>query len=222
MKINEVITEAPLPPDWDPAEFQQHTSSFKSRLAYALERSTRLGAGTSRVAMTIEYEGRQTALKIAKNGKGLTQNEAELSILDDGYASQLSILIPLIDYDKANRNPLWLQTELAHKATEQQLCSLLKCPDLRFLVNYAESISGIVKMRGMPQDYINSLTNKGFSQDDIDTCSDYANTLAELLTSFDVKLGDFTRATNWGIFKGNPVIIDIGLTTDVFNQHYSR
>ena len=63
-----VIDEAPLPPDWDETQFTPKTS-FKQRLAYALERAKKLGAGSSRVAMIIEYQGRPTALKVAKNKK---------------------------------------------------------------------------------------------------------------------------------------------------------
>jgi hypothetical protein len=220
MKIKE-ITEAPLPPDWDPAEFKQNTTSFKSRLAYALDRAQKLGTGSSRVATLIEFEGRQTVLKIAKNGKGLAQNHVEVSILDDGYASQLGILIPLIDYDKENRDPLWIQTEMAQKANEKQLCALMKCPSLQILVNYAWSITGKKRFMGLPDVFINGAKERGLSDDDIETYSDYASVLADLASSFDIELGDFTRAANWGIFQGKPVIIDAGFTTDVNKQHYS-
>lgn len=219
-----VIKEAPLPPDWDPQEFQHGKSSFKSRLAYALERAKRLGGGSSRVAMTIEYEGRQTVLKIAKNGKGLAQNEAEASILDDGYASQLGIMIPIIDYDKESPQPLWIQTELAQKANENQLCSLMGCTSLEFLINYAESIGGLSRPYKNPQVYKDELAEQGFTEDQIETCSEYASTLADLGSSFDVRLQDFGRgrATNWGIYQGKPVVIDVGFTKDVWQGHYRR
>ena len=120
MKANEITTEAPLPPDWDEKQYQRG-SSFKSRLAYALDRAKKIGSGSSRVAVTIEYQGRPTVLKIAKNTRGLGQNGAEASILNDGYARLMGILIPLIDYDKQNPKPTWLHTELAQRASKQQL-----------------------------------------------------------------------------------------------------
>lgn len=219
---DEVLDEMPLPADWDPNEFKQGKTTFKSRLAYALERAKKLGTGSSRVATIIEYEGRPTVLKIAKNSKGLAQNAAEASILDDGYARQLGILIPLIDYDEQNREPLWIHTEMATKANEKQLCSLLKCPNLTFLVNFATSITGKKRFLGLPQGYINKLKESGMSEDDVETCTDYANKLAELNSSFDVELGDFTRAANWGLYNGKPVIVDVGFTTGVKDQYYSR
>ena len=126
LREDEIIDEMPLPADWDPQAYNQNTTTFKSRLAYALERAKKLGTGSSRVATVIEYQGRPTVLKIAKNAKGLAQNGVEASILDDGYASQLGILIPLIDFDTANRDPLWIHTEMATKANEKQLCNLMK------------------------------------------------------------------------------------------------
>ena len=218
----EVIDEMPLPADWDPQQMRQGATTFKSRLAYALERAKKLGTGSSRVATTIEYEGRPTVLKIAKNQKGLAQNSVEADILSDGYASQLGILIPIIDYDEQNREPSWIHTEMATKANEKQLCSLLKCPSLTFLVNYATSITGKKRYLGLPQGYADKLREQGMSDDDIETCTEYANKLAELNSSFDVELGDFTRAANWGIYNGNPVIVDVGFNSNVLQQYYKR
>jgi ribosomal protein S18 acetylase RimI-like enzyme len=218
----EMIDEMPLPADWDPQQMRQGATTFKSRLQYALDRAKKLGTGSSRVATTIEYQGRPTVLKIAKNQKGLAQNSVEADILSDGYASQLGILIPLIDYDEQNREPSWIHTEIAQKANEKQLCSLLKCPNLSFLVNFATSITGKKRFLGLPQGYIDKLKESGMSDEDVETCTDYANTLADLNSNFDVELGDFSRAANWGLYNGKPVIVDVGFNSNVLNQYYKR
>lgn len=217
----EIIDEMPLPVDWDPSQYGRGTT-FKQRLAYALERAKKLGTGSSRVATIIEYQGRPTVLKIAKNQKGLAQNSVEASILEDGYASQMGILIPLIDYDEQNREPTWIHTEMAQKANERQLCSLMKCDNLTQLVNYAQAITGRKKYLGTAQSYIEHMRQKGKSEQDIETMSEYANKLAELNSSFDVELGDFTRAANWGLYQGNPIIVDVGFNSNVLNQYYKR
>lgn len=217
----ESLDEAPLPPDWDPAAYQQG-STFKSRLAYALERAKKLGTGSSRVATIIEYQGRPTVLKIAKNQKGLAQNSVEADILSDGYARQLGILIPIIDYDEQNREPTWVHTEVAQKATEKQLCQLMKCDNLHQLVNMAHAITGRKKYVGTFQSYVDHMKSQGKSEQDIDTVTDYANTLADLNSQFDVELGDFARAANWGIYQGKPTIIDVGFNSNVLNQYYKR
>jgi hypothetical protein len=218
----EIIDEMPLPADWDPQQMRQGATTFKSRLQYALDRAKKLGTGSSRVATIIEYEGRPTVLKIAKNQKGLAQNSVEADILSDGYASQLGILIPIIDYDEQNREPSWIHTEMATKANEKQLCSLLKCSSLTFLINFATSITGKKRFLGLPQGYIDKLKESGMSDEDVETCTDYANTLADLNSNFDVELGDFARAANWGLYQGKPVIIDVGFNSNVLNQYYSR
>jgi hypothetical protein len=218
---DEVLDEMPLPADWDPQQMRQGATTFKSRLQYALDRAKKLGTGSSRVATTIEYQGRPTVLKIAKNQKGLAQNSVEADILSDGYASQLGILIPIIDYDEQNREPTWVHTEMAQKANEKQLCQLMKCDNLHQLINMAYSIQGR-KIYGNYESFANHLRQKGKSEQDIDTMTEYANTLADLNSNFDVELGDFGRAANWGLYNGKPVIIDVGFNSNVLNQYYKR
>jgi len=223
MRANEFITEAPLPPDWDQSQFVNNRTSFKSRLAYALERAKRIGTGSSRVAMTIEYDGRPTVLKIAKNQKGLAQNSVEIDILDDGYAKQLDILIPLIDYDRVNAAPTWIQTELAEKMTEKQLCNLIRCKSLFELTQFAELMMGKKYYDyNSPQQFIDMMHREKRSEHNIETITNYANTLADLANSFDLQLGDFTKAGNWGFYDGRPVLIDVGFNTNVLNTYYAR
>jgi|LakMenEpi03Aug12_release.lakeMendotaPanAssembly.Ray.scaffolds.fasta_scaffold23083_12 GNAT superfamily N-acetyltransferase len=218
----EIIDEMPLPADWDPQQMRQGATTFKSRLKYALDRAKKLGTGSSRVATTIEYQGRPTVLKIAKNAKGLAQNSVEADILSDGYASQMGILIPIIDYDTQNREPSWVHTELASKVSDKQLCSIMKCDNLSQLVNMAWSIIGKKKYLGDYQSYITHMRNKNKSEEDIDTMVEYANTLAELNSQFDVQLDDFMQPANWGMYQGKPTIIDVGFNSNVLNQYYSR
>jgi hypothetical protein len=217
----QIVDEMPLPADWDPQQMRQGATTFKSRLQYALDRAKKLGTGSSRVATVIEYEGRPTVLKIAKNQKGLAQNSVEADILSDGYASQLGILIPIIDYDEQNREPSWIHTEMATKASEKQLCHLMKCDSLNQLVRVGNTISG--KYRGQTgQSFIESMINDGKPEQEIEVMTEYANILADLANSFDVELGDFDRAANWGIYDGKPVIVDVGFNSTVFNQYYKR
>jgi hypothetical protein len=221
MRKNKSISEAPLPADWDTSQYRPG-STFKQRLAYALERAKKLGTGSSRVAMTIDYQGRPTVLKVAKNQKGLAQNSVEADILSDGYASQLGILIPIIDYDTQNREPTWVHTELAQKATEKQLCNLIGCENLSQLVNMAYALMGTKRYVGKYQDYITRFQDMGYSEEKIEHLVDYVNTLVDLSTSFDVELGDFKRAANWGLYKGMPVIIDVGFNSNVMTSYYTK
>ena len=217
----EVLDEMPLPANWDPSQMRQQGTSYKSRLAYALERAKKLGTGSSRVAMTIDYEGRPTVLKVAKNGKGLAQNSVEADILSDGYASQMGILIPIIDYDTQNREPTWVHTELAQKANEKQLCSLMKCQSLNDLIRAAQAqLNEYRNSQAILNDIIDKNSHFGASEQDADTFLEYVNRLSELKSSFDIELADFGRAANWGLYQGRPVIIDVGFNSNVLKQYY--
>lgn len=217
----EVLDEMPLPTNWDPQQFNQQTTSFKSRLDYALARAQKLGTGSSRVATTIEYQGRVTVLKIAKNAKGMAQNSVEVDILGDGYASQLGILIPMIDYDEQNREPTWIHTEVAQKVSEKQLCALMGCNTLHELVWMAKAILG--RLGKITHSTIEqTMRERGATDKQLEVMTEYANKLAELQSSFDVELGDLERKANWGLYQGRPVVIDVGANSNVMSQYYKR
>ena len=220
MKIRELlegITEAPLPADWDKQVFTPNTS-YKKRIDYAVARAQKLGKGSSRSAFDINFDGRATVLKVAHNAKGMAQNEAEAGILDDGYASQLGIMIPLIDYDTEHTQPVWIHTEKATKVTKKQLCNIMRCGELYYLVDAANNMLGKKTFYSNLDEKILQL----YGEDGLEIFHDYAQRLADLSGSFDVNLNDFDRAANWGLYQGQPVVIDVGFTDDVHKQYYNR
>lgn len=215
MRFHDIIVETPLPPDWDSSVYTP-ASSYKQRIDYAVKRAQKMGTGSSRVAFVIEYQGRKTILKVAKNKKGMAQNEAEAALLSDGYLSQMDIAIPIIDYDEQHSQPVWIHTEMAQKATEKQLCSLMKCRKLFDLVYHANGIASGKNMGQFQRDYQSKM-----SEDDFETFLSYSDKLTDLANSFDINISDFARAANWGLFNGEPVVIDLGFTEDVRKNHYS-
>lgn len=219
MRAKDFVTEAPLPPDWDPEKLNLR-QTYKNRLQYALDRAKRLGGGSSRVAMTIDYEGRPTALKVAKNAKGLAQNEAEIEILLDGYSGKLPIVIPLIDYDKANKRPVWIQTEIAKKIQAPTLMKLLHTPSMWLFMNQVRTLAG---KRGRYDMDDNTIKQKYFetynklwqpTEQDYEIFHTYAEELAELAMSSTIKLSDFSDSRNWGIYNNRPVVLDLGFTEE--------
>ena len=214
------IDEAPLPPDWDKSVFTPQ-NTYKKRIEYAVARAQKMGKGSSRTAFEIEYEGRPTILKVAHNVKGMAQNEEEAIILDDGYVQDLGITIPIIDYDEEHDQPVWIHMEKAQKATEKQLCNLMKCGTLRLLVAMAFASTG-KKGELSHEEVIRELKSDRFkyTDEDVELCEEYAQNLTELAVNFDVNLWDFVRTANWGLFDGKPVVLDVGFTDAVKTAHY--
>lgn len=224
--LNEsVVDEMALPADWDPTALG-HDKSFKSRLDYALQRASRLGGGSSRVAFVIPDQGRETVLKIAKNKKGMAQNEAEVDILDDGYLGKLDIVIPLVDYDKANPTPTWIQTEKANKLSQQKLAKMLHAGGRWPMTNFMYAIKNVLGNRQKYMADLNQIKQEmldtGSSEQDIEIFMDYVDQVADLVNSSSLLPDDFGTASNWGEYQGRPVIIDLGFTSAVHDLYWKR
>lgn len=208
MRMKDFLSETPLPDDWDQDQMVARPgTTIKSRLGYALERAQRIGQGSSRVALVIEFQGRPTVLKVAKNRKGMAQNLEEVNILSDGYFSKLGILIPLIDYDQSG-SVSWLQTEMAAPfKSREALAAALGC-DIMKLLSYSRRI-------GM-----------GFSDKFLDVAPERRADVQELATSLDdlannstLDLDDCMQPSNWGMYQGRPVIIDAGFAGSVIPMY---
>ena len=217
--VDDSLEEMALPADWDPTALG-HDKTFKSRLEYALDRAPKLGAGSSRTAFIIPDNGRETVLKVAKNKKGMAQNEAEVDILEDGYIGKMDIVIPLIDYDRKNPTPVWIQTEKANKLNKNRLEELLYCDELDGgLDDFMGVVAGMLGLRHpwvIPVKQIKQdLADTTMSQEEIDIFFEYVNEVAMLISSSSLLIDDLYNTGNWGEYNGRPVIIDLGFTESV-------
>lgn len=206
--FKQFLLEAPLPDDWDSGLFNPRVP-FAKRVRYAKERASRIGAGSSRIAFKIPYEGRDTVLKVAKNIKGAAQNEEEAVLLNDWYLRNLGIIIPMIDFDEANDKPTWIHTEFATKAKNSDFVRACGVT-LPKLIQYAEIVSGRSR---------NAYVRAG--EIGVDEESELAQAMVDFVGNYThVPTGDLERLANWGIYKGSPVIIDLGLTDSTL-QYYT-
>lgn len=204
--FKQFLIETPLPDDWDSNIFDPRVP-FAKRIKYAQAKAKKLGAGSSRVAFVIPYEGRDTVLKVAKNPKGIAQNSEELTLLEDWYLNKLNLTIPLIDYDQNNsENPTWLHVEMASKAKPSGFKRETGV-DLYTLISYAEHTSGRKRYQHMDFEGVNEESE--LVQALVDFIGNYTH----------VPTGDLTRTANWGMFQGRLVIIDNGLTDTSFELY---
>jgi len=213
MKITELLYETPLPSEWTDEPFSSK-QSFKKRIAYLKNKAKRLGSGSSRIAFEIPYKNRPTVLKIAKNRKGESQNELEASLLSDYYLQSLDLVVPLIDYDTANDKPTWIHVERADKITKDQFKQYWG-----FDVSEFKDVMNIVTGDVDPD--TTHVGKELFSNDDYYETEQYNKLLGLANFGLDnVSMSDLTVINNWGMFNGHPVIIDIGIDSDVFDAHY--
>ena len=205
MRMKDFLSEAPLPDDWDHGQMVARPgTTIKSRLDYALERAQRIGQGSSRVALVIEFQGRPTVLKVAKNRKGMAQNLEEVDILSDGYFSKLGILIPLIDYDQSG-SVSWLQTEMAAPfKSREALAAALGC-DIMKLLEYSRMIGMGYSEERMLENGLNDVVPERRAG-----VLGLATSLDDLANNSTLDLEDCMQPSNWGMYQGRPVIIDAG------------
>lgn len=214
--FKQFIIENPPPADWDLSTF---TKSFKKQIDYCIERAAKLGAGSSRVVFEVEFEGRPTALKVAKNAKGLAQNvvESDWSL----YRSNPDIIIPLIDFDEENDPPRWIHQEKASKITGPIFKSMTGFEFEHFgkmLKAHEEDRTGRLRRQNFPMDF-----TKDVPQEVIDEISEdglYYD-VTDMMANYDIMADDLTRLDNWGVYKGSPVIIDMGASVSVIATHYA-
>lgn len=209
MRVDQLF-ETPLPLDWDEDVFS-HRTTFNKKIQYALQRAEKVGAGSSRVAFITDYMGRKTVLKIAKNKKGIAQNKEEAKILDDAYAVDSGVFIPMIDYDEKNRNqPIWIHTEFAKPLRKSDFYRIHGY-SLEEMVNWIEDKVGKNRLVWVDDETYDKLEEDEFAAE-----------VLNMVHTYDLVGGDVQRAANWGLYAGTTVIIDIGLTAEVFKLHYKR
>lgn len=206
VSLTQFLSESPLPDDWDGGMYNERIP-FAKRVRYAQERAKKIGTGSSRIAFVIPYQGRDTVLKIAKNRKGMAQNEVESQTLNDYMLKDLNLFIPLIDYDEANDTPTWIHTEMAQPAKPADFVKACG-GQLGDLLAYASKYHGKKTHYGDP--------------DKVNGESELAEAMVEYVGSWQPNIGDYTNIKNWGIYQGRPVIIDAGYNNDVQDMYFPK
>lgn len=216
MHILNLLKETPLPDDWDKALYSDKVP-FKKRIEYAKSKAKRLGGGSGRVAFEIPYSGRKTVLKVAKNRKGMAQNEQEIGLFNaaDMLGAAGEVVVPMIDYDENSSQPTWIHVEHARKLKSEQEFKRLTGFELRDILMYAANLTS---NRSLPM-----ARDKKFDDEFKDSIWDneYGSDLVSFIGNTELHLPDLMRASNWGVFNGKPVIIDLGLSDDIYKQYYS-
>lgn len=204
-----------------PKEFDFDTfnslRSFKKRIDYCNLKLYKLGAGSSRAVYMIDPS---TALKVAKNEKGIAQNDVE----DDSELQKIGLFPEIYDSDP---NGIWLIVRLAEKAKAQDFEDILGVR-FDFICAYIDYLRSIYSTHNTWTGWNTLDYEKTFNE--IRLSDDYYGSiydeLEEYLSNFTIEnVGDLKRLSNWGVVEDNGtrrlVIVDAGFNDEVFKNHYS-
>jgi tRNA nucleotidyltransferase/poly(A) polymerase len=182
--------------------------SGKKRLADQ-QLGNQIGSGTGRVVYDIDGE---KVLKLAKNPKGVAQNEAEAGA---GYYRDTHDIVAIV-FDSADDDS-WLISEKGKKVNEKRIIELTGIPSLNdlwmYLKNFHSSSNGRGNIFGQDPETIEQLNNNEFAQD-----------LQNFVANYGQQPGDYGRPSTYGevLRGGQPTIVltDYGLNDEVYDTYY--
>ena len=177
----------------------EQLETYNARKKYAERNLKHLSSGSSRI---VYLTPGKTIVKLAKNDKGIAQNKAE------GNPKMKSKYLNEI-IGKA-KNDSWIETHYLDKITEKEFEEMT---DLKF-ENFGDSIRyALQNVSG------NTGKEKPENFDKV-SHSDIFKELKDIGEKFKLMPGDLARISSWGTKDGRPVLIDAGLTKDVFDDFY--
>lgn len=191
---------------------------FKDRIKYCEEKLEKIAQGTSRIVYKVDEE---KVLKIAKNKKGLLQNEKEADFGKNLYGCFAEVY-------HADENHMWIESEIARKATKWDFQNHYGFPfeQLDTFLKY------IRNQRAYKPEYLHPETkaawDRYFEENIYDEQNEEATRLYRYLTDYAPNFyatADWQNIDNWGLVdrKGKEymVVVDNGFDEEVQNV-YSR
>ena len=212
--IREFIQESELMEDY-PSSFDMETfkslRSHAGRNRYAQEHLQRLSSGSSRIVYKIDDE---KVLKLAKNDKGIAQNEVEIEY--GQYSDIEDVVAKIFDYDEENN--LWVEMELVRK---------VRPADFKNIIGYSfEDYKLAIRNYGI--DTGNSKGSKyPLSKQLVEDMweNEFMYEMFSFIGNYAVPTGDLERTSSYGLVKRDGqdkiVLIDYGLTHEVYSSYYS-
>lgn len=209
--VEEPLEEMAYPTNFSFVELDS-MRTFAERKRYCEERLQQIGVGSSRIAYKVDNE---KVLKLAKNKKGIAQNEHEADWGRNNYGVFGEIFEADID------NYFWIEMELASKAKPSDFKRILGVTwkETQDLVKYCwEQVKGEELFYSTP---VEALYEKLVVNEE----SDFFSSLQRYMFDYAPwSVIDWTRISNWGIVNRNNkehlVIIDDGLDELIFKTYY--
>jgi hypothetical protein len=177
----------------------ERLGTYKDRKEYAEHNLKHLSSGSSRI---VYLTSDKTVIKLAKNDKGIAQNEVEAN-----PKMKSKFLNPVISSAK---NCAWIETHWLDKITEKEFEKMtgLKFDDFGEAIRYGlREVSGNTD-KEKPEEFEKVAKSPIYKE------------MKDIGKRFRLLPGDLARISSWGTRNGQPVLIDAGLSADVFEDYY--
>lgn len=201
------LIDEDYPQSFNIEEFKLLTS-FNARVKYCEQHLTRISSGSSRIVYIIDDT---KVLKLAKNVKGLAQNEVEIN---NGNDYLLDGLVPNVyEYDE---NYKWFETQLAEKISKSKFEQIVGISwDIYTKLLYNHAITASIIRHDSKYDIPQEILDESWENEFIVSMYDY-------IGSYGIFNGDLQVLSSYGIINGNVVLIDSGATDEVLKKHYGK
>jgi hypothetical protein len=208
-----IVDEMAYPTSFNMEVFKS-LPSFNKRILYCQQHLTRLSSGSSRIVYQIDND---KVLKLAKNQKGIAQNEQEY----DPSLSQLGVA-PNIYNESDLDNFTFLVSDYVLPAKEKDFEHVFGFDFYTFcsVLTWADSLFNGKRYRySVPpmedEDAIYLIENDA----DLDEFYQY-------VTNYQPPIGDMLRIQNYGIKcedgRTKVVLLDSGLNQNIWDTYYKR
>jgi hypothetical protein len=198
------------PSNFDLEEFSK-LNSFNKRIQYCQERLKRISSGSSRIVYMVDDT---KVLKIARNKKGLAQNEIEIDY--SNYYDLKDITAQVFAYDQNN---LWVEMELAKKVTPAIFERVVG-------FTFADYCAGLRKHHDEINPKRGSWSSSDVSKEVYEAMweDEFTYEMLSFIGGYDIPVGDLCKLNTYGLVKRNGedtiVMIDYGLNNDVWQDYY--
>lgn len=167
-----------------------------------------IGNGSSRMVFQLDDD---SVLKLAKNEKGVAQNELEYRMGNDWYISHM---FPEV-MNGSDEKGLWVVSEYVLPAKKADFKNVLGVPwDLTVrAIRNMHPVNGNWKV--IHDIYEKYADNEKFIE--------FLNGINDYISSYDVPIPDLCALMNWGLTKdGELKILDFGLDEYIWKKYYRK
>lgn len=185
--------------------------TFKERIKYCESNLKKIGSGSSRIVYQIDDE---KVLKLAKNSKGIAQNEVEI---DYSHYNDINyIFAKVFDYEKNN---LWLEMELARKVTKGEFKRITG-------FNFDDFSAAVYNYGNTVHNTRSSNMNVNVDKEVVDQMweDEFVYSIFNFIVNYQIPVGDLRRLSSYGIVnrdgKDSLVLVDFGLNEQVYSDLY--